>query len=152
MSRDTLEREYRDWLGAERAEDDSLHAKKLYVHMAGDIVPGLLLSQIVYWHSNDKDGKTRLRVERDGHKWLVKKRDDWWNEICLKPRQVDRALQLLRDRGLVETIGRKVRGRPHHPHTTRLARVPARPPGVPRLLRRRPGSRHPSACPGVRTR
>src|SRR5690349_14047356 len=86
----------------ERPSRDTLEVKRLYIDMAVDLVAGVVLSQIVYWHLPSRDGTTRLRVEREGELWLAKGRTEWWDECRISPKQADRALDLLRERGLVE--------------------------------------------------
>lgn len=81
---------------------DTIDFKKIYVDITGDLIAGLLLSQIVFWFLPDKQGKTKLRVEKEGRMWLVKKREDWWEEIRITPKQFDRAIQLLEKKGLIE--------------------------------------------------
>lgn len=86
----------------ERSSRDTIEVKRAYIDMAGDLVAGIVLSQIVYWHLPSRDGRTRLRVKRDGHLWLAKGRADWWEECRVSPKQADRALGLLAERGLIE--------------------------------------------------
>ena len=86
----------------ERASRDTLEVKRIYVDMAGDLVAGLVLSQIVYWHLPNREGKARLRVEREGELWLAKARAEWWDECRISPKQADRALDVLQARGLIE--------------------------------------------------
>ena len=86
----------------ESATRDTIDVKKTYIDMAGDLVAGVMLSQIVYWHlPNRETGGPRMKVERDGHLWVAKTREDWWDECRIKPRQADRALKILEDAGLV---------------------------------------------------
>lgn len=94
---------WRNFLRHEAASRDSIDFKRIYVDMADDLIAGLMLSQIVYWHLPDAAGKSRLRVQRDGHLWLVKGREEWWEECRLTAKQADLALKKLRARGLVET-------------------------------------------------
>ena len=89
-----------DWEANSR---DTIDFKKVYVDMAGDLLAGLLLSQIVYWNLPSKKGVNRLTVERNGFFWLAKSRDAWWEEIRMSPREVDRSLEILRKSGLIET-------------------------------------------------
>lgn len=96
----------------ERASRDTVDFKRAYVDMAGDLLAGLLLSQIVYWHLPGKDGKTKLRVEKGEHLWLAKKREDWWDEVRMSPRQVDRAISILKERGLIVTHRYRFGGAP----------------------------------------
>lgn len=86
----------------ERASRDTLEVKRLYVDMAGDLVAGVMLSQIIYWHLPNRDGHAKLQVQREGKRWLAKGRADWWEECRLSPKQADRALSILQARGLIE--------------------------------------------------
>jgi hypothetical protein len=86
----------------ERSSRDTLEVKRVYVDMAGDLVAGIVLSQIVYWHLPSREGKARLQVEREGQLWLAKARTDWWAECRVSPKQADRTLDLLRAKGLIE--------------------------------------------------
>ena len=95
--------DYDTFIAWERLSRDSIDFKKVYVDMAGDLAAGLMLSQIIFWHTPDKHGNTKLRVVREGHYWLAKSRDDWWDEARLLPREVDRCLARLREAGLIET-------------------------------------------------
>ncbi len=94
--------EFERFLLWERSSRDTIEVKRVYIDMAGDLVAGIVLSQIIYWHLPSRDGRTRLRVKRDGHLWLAKGRADWWDECRVSPKQADRALALLAERGLVE--------------------------------------------------
>lgn len=102
----------KEFLLWEQATRDCIDVKKIYVDMADDLVAGILLSQIVYWFLPDKEGKTKLRVEKDGHLWLVKGREDWWDECRIKPRQFDTAFKKLEEQGLVEKKTFKFNGDP----------------------------------------
>ena len=90
-----------EFVRQESASRDVIDVKRVYIDMAGDLAAGVMLSQIVYWHLPDKNGVSRLKVERDGHFWLVKSREDWWDECRVKPRQADRILLALRLAGLI---------------------------------------------------
>lgn len=74
----------------------------IYVDMTGDLMAGLVLAQIDYWHSLGRNGKPRLRIKRDGHLWLAKARHEWWDEIRVSPKQADRALDILVKLGFIE--------------------------------------------------
>lgn len=93
---------YSQFLAWERTSSDNLLVKKTYVKIAGDLVAGVLLSQLVYWNMPDKYGNTKLRVTKDGELWLAKKREDWWDECCITPTQFDRASKQLEELGLIE--------------------------------------------------
>jgi hypothetical protein len=85
----------------EKTTKDTIDFKKAYVDMAGDLVAGLLLSQIVYWYLPDDERETKLRVRKGDHLWIAKGRADWWDEVRITPKQFDRACKILVDRGLV---------------------------------------------------
>jgi hypothetical protein len=77
------------------------HTLHAHIDIAGDLVAGTLLSQILYWFAPDKEGKSKLRIIRDGHYWLVKERKDWTDEIRITVRQADRALKDLEKKNLI---------------------------------------------------
>ena len=85
----------------EQASHDCIDFKTIYVDMAGDLIAGLLLSQIVYWHLPDKRGRDKRRVNKKGRLWVVKAYAEWHEEIRISARQAQRALRILQDRGLV---------------------------------------------------
>ena len=101
-----------DFLAWEKASRDTIDVKRMYIDVTGDLMAGVLLSQIVFWHLPDKQGQSKLSVERDGHRWLAKAREDWWDECRIAPRQMDRLLPLLEGKGLVETRTWKFSGSP----------------------------------------
>lgn len=85
----------------EQASRDSIDVKRCYIDLAGDLVAGILLSQIIYWFLPSDRG-SKLRVEREGRYWLAKQRTDWWAECRISAKQFDRALSVLVTGGLVE--------------------------------------------------
>jgi len=97
----------------ERKTRDSIDFKRLYVHAANDdLIAGLLLSQIVYWFLPTRDGKAKVGIVREDEVWLAKKREDWWEECCIKPKQYDRAIKILENKGIVKTEIFKFYGSP----------------------------------------
>lgn len=107
-------KDFESFLKWERASKDTIDFKKVYVDMAhGDIIAGLLLSQIVYWHLPSRvSNRTRLRVRKDDHLWLAKGRDDWYEECRITSRQFDRASKILVEAGLIEKKLFKFNGSP----------------------------------------
>lgn len=87
----------------EKASRDVIDVKKCYIDVADDLVSGVLLSQIVYWHLPDRNGESKLKVENGGRLWLVKKREDWWEECRIRPKAFDRAITQLEELSLVTT-------------------------------------------------
>jgi len=93
-----------EFINHEKASQDIVKVKCVYIDMAGDLTSGVLLSQIVYWHLPDSKGNpTKLRVEKQGELWLAKKREDWWDECRLTPRQFDYSISKLEDKELVKS-------------------------------------------------
>lgn len=91
-----------------------------YVDIAGDLIAGALLGQILYWFGAGKDGKSRARIVKDGFLWIAKTRADWWDEIRISPKQYDRAAKILKDKGFIEIKTFKFAGNP----TTHIRIVP----------------------------
>lgn len=76
----------------------------IHVDIAGgDVISGLLLSQIRYWFTPDRNGKTKLRVHKDGKLWLAKSDKDWYEECRITEKQARRARGILEDLGLITT-------------------------------------------------
>lgn len=91
------------YLLAESLIKEVVAFKPIYVDMAnGDVIAGLLLSQIAYWNLPTKEGKQKLKVKSKGHYWLAKLRTDWYDEIRISPKQYDRAIMVLSDLKIVE--------------------------------------------------
>lgn len=110
----------------QRAVAESTFAQKLnviyhaYVDMAGDLIAGALLGQILYWFGMGKDGRSRARIVKDGRLWIAKTRADWWEEIRISPKQYDRAAKILKEKGFIEIKTFKFNGNP----TTHIRIVP----------------------------
>ncbi|WP_088110497.1 conserved phage C-terminal domain-containing protein [Bacillus wiedmannii] len=83
-----------------------------YVDITGDLIAGILLGQIVYWYMPNEQGKSKLRVKKNGEFWLAKSREDWRNEIRITPKQYDRAIKILIEKGFVEVKKFKFNGAP----------------------------------------
>lgn len=83
-----------------------------YVDIAGDLLAGALLSQILYWFGADRNGRPRARIRKDGHLWIAKSRSDWWEEIRISPKQYDRAAKILQGKGYIELRTMKFNGNP----------------------------------------
>jgi hypothetical protein len=86
-----------EFLRWEERSRDTIDVKRAYVDMAGgDLVAGVLLSQIVYWFLPSKiTHDSKLHVERDGATWLAKGREAWWEEARISPYRFDRAIGIL---------------------------------------------------------
>lgn len=93
---------FNDFLLWEKTSRDTIDFKRIYIDVTGDLITGLLLSQIIYWHLPDDKGKSKLRVHRKGRYWLAKQRTDWWDEVRITPKQYDRAITRLAGLGIIE--------------------------------------------------
>jgi len=100
------------FLAWERTSRDTIDFKRIYVDICDDLISGLVLSQIIYWHLPDANGKTKLRINHNGELWIAKTRREWWDEIRVGPRQLDRALVILEKHSLVETAVYRFNGSP----------------------------------------
>lgn len=83
-----------------------------YVDITEDLIAGILLGQIVYWYMPNEQGKTKLRVKKNGEFWLAKSREEWKEEIRITPKQYDRAIKILIEKGFVEVKKFKFNGAP----------------------------------------
>lgn len=104
--------QYRSFITSETASQDIIFAQKKFIDITGDLVTGILLSKIVYWFLPDKDGNLKVRVKKNGQLWIVKKRDEWYDEIRITPSQYDRAVKVLESQELIHTEVHKFDGNP----------------------------------------
>lgn len=89
-------------IALEQSDHKYVRAKKIYIDMAGDLIAGIVLSEVVYWHTPGKGGKQRLRtIEGESDKWLACRRQGWWERARITARQFDRALDKLVKCGLI---------------------------------------------------
>lgn len=79
-----------------------IYLSNFLVDISGGIVEGMVLSQILYWFQPTADGKSKIKVIKNGKAWLVKKRSDWYSEIRITEKQFVRAIKSLIDKGFVE--------------------------------------------------
>src|SRR5687768_4704317 len=100
-------------LDAVQATHRTIAFRPALVDITGDVVSGLVLSQLLYW-------TPRATVEREGHRWIVKAASDWWAEVRVTVKQARRAIDVLAEAGLVERNIWKWNGAP----TTHMRIVP----------------------------
>lgn len=91
---------------------DIFCVSKADIDISGDLIAGIVLSRIIYWFSPDKNGKSKIRVVKKDGEWLAKAREDWYEETRLSPKQLDRALKILKDKNLIETALHRFNGSP----------------------------------------
>ena len=104
---------FKQFITWEKSTYDIVDFKMIYVDMAEDLCAGLLLSQIVYYYLPSKNSKrNKLRVEHGGKNWIAKGREEWWKEIRLTARQIDRAVDILIKAGLIEKENHKFNSTP----------------------------------------
>ncbi|MCK5787949.1 MAG: hypothetical protein KAH32_03050 [Chlamydiia bacterium] len=102
-----------DYLLTEESASRGVYIRLSYIDMChGDFNSALVMSQIRSWHLPDKKGGSKLRVEKNGILWIAKKREDWFAEIRLTARQVDRSLKVLVELGFIEKQVFKFDGEP----------------------------------------
>jgi len=90
------------FLQQEEVGQEIISCKIIYVDMVNDLIAAILLSQIIYWHLPSKQGKSKLRVRKEGKYWLAKNRQDWYSEIRITPKQYDRAIKILEEKEIIE--------------------------------------------------
>ena len=90
------------WLRGEAAQSDSINVQRIYIDINnGSLIDGVMFSQIMYWHGFDKQGKTRLKVKKDGEYWLVKRYEDWWEECRVNEHTARKSINRMIDSGLL---------------------------------------------------
>lgn len=67
-----------------------------------DVNVGRLLSQLVYWYSEGKDGLVRARVIHEEKTWVVRTAKEWQQDTGLSEWKLRAAVNKLRDLGLIE--------------------------------------------------
>lgn len=70
--------------------------------LAGDLPTAFLFSQLLWWHQPGKDGRPKVRYERNGFHWLLRSDDEWEAECALTVKQVRRSRGVLVKLGLIE--------------------------------------------------
>lgn len=103
-----------DFLFWEQRSDDTIDFKKVYVDMVGgDVVIGLCLAQLVYWHlPSKKTGKSKMKVRKHGKVWVVKADNEWYAETRLSAAQARRSREHLQKNGIIEMATHRYYGVP----------------------------------------
>jgi len=99
--------DFHTFLQLEAMNRDTIDVKRIYIDMAGDLVAGVMLSQIVSLFMTDE----RI-VRRDGRLWLAIRDVDWWDECRISPKQARRARNTLQQRGLIDVAVYQFNGTP----------------------------------------
>ncbi len=94
MTQDDIEAKV-EYLFANRF-NHTLHA---YIDITGDLIAGILLSQVMYWFTESADKEVRTTICKDGYHWIAKRREDWMEEIRISKKQYDCAIKKLTAEG-----------------------------------------------------
>lgn len=94
------------------ANQECNHTHHIYIDICDDLVAGTLLDKILCLFSPDTEGSLEIKTFKDGYYWLVKGREDWYEEIRISAKQYDRAIKILKDKGFVEIAIYKYNGTP----------------------------------------
>lgn len=88
---------------SEKQQHAVVTVKLDYIEWAqGDVIAGLILSQIMYWFGYGKDGKNKTTIIREGRRWLAKSYPEWFDECRVTEHPARDALKRLADLGLIE--------------------------------------------------
>lgn len=104
--------DFDDFIVWEKASRDTIDVKVCYLDLAGDVVTGLFLSQLIYWYLPNSKGQSKLRIYKDKQYWIAKTHNEWYEEIRLTQKQVRRSLEILKKKRIVETKVYKYNGTP----------------------------------------
>lgn len=85
----------------EAATRDTIDVKRCYIDITGDLVSGVLLSQILFWFLPNRSNELKVKILKDGRYWLCKERTDWWDECRVSEYQFDRAIKDLCQTGII---------------------------------------------------
>jgi hypothetical protein len=85
----------------EKHTSDSVDFKCIYADIAGDVVAGLFLSQLLFWCQPSKSGAYKM-ADKEGM-WIAKERSDWYAECRLSVKQVARSTKILKASGIIKT-------------------------------------------------
>jgi len=90
------------WLKSDAARRDSIDVKRIYIDICGgNLIDAVIFSQIMYWHEPKPNGQPRLTIKRDGHLWLAKRYEDWWDDCRVPVRAARDSLARLIAVGLI---------------------------------------------------
>jgi len=90
--------ELQEWVNSE-----SVAFRLVLVDISGDVIAGLMLSQIRYWFTPAKNGESKTRIFKEGRNWIAKADKDWYDECRITEKQARRARTILEKRGLIIT-------------------------------------------------
>lgn len=91
-----LPKEFVQWEQAAPAID----FKTAYVDMAGDLIAGLMLSQIVWSYLPTTK---RSLISKKGDLWVIKGEQEWWDECRLSKKRAHSGIKKLKRLGIIKT-------------------------------------------------
>lgn len=100
---ETLRKEFaalRRYAAMQSAQEDKISTQRIYIDITGEIKAALVLDEIIFW-TLPHNGKSKLRIWREGVLWLAISRADWWERKRLTERQADRAINKLVEKNLI---------------------------------------------------
>jgi hypothetical protein len=101
------------WIASDSAQEDKIAVKRSYIDInGGNLFDGIIFSQLMYWHTNDKHGKPRMEIFKDGFLWVAKGYKDWWEECRISAATARKCLSRIAARGLIVMKTYKFRGSP----------------------------------------
>ena len=79
-----------------------IHTNVAYIDITGDRIAADVLCRILYWFEPKENGKMKISVVKNGEYWLAKSKSEWYDELRISRKQVDRALSILEEKGFIE--------------------------------------------------
>lgn len=77
-------------------------ARSMFVHITGSLATAVVLEQIMYWHSPDKNGRSRLRTRYAEDYWLAKSRQEMMEETGVSLKQYQAAVTKLSSMKIID--------------------------------------------------
>jgi len=108
MTTDTTQQnhsEYSEWtagyLASQTEKYDRFGVGRLYIDITGHLTDGIIFSRLMYWFTPSKKGNPRTKVSRDGHRWVARNYDQWWEECRVDERTARASVKRMVDSGLL---------------------------------------------------
>lgn len=98
----------------QKAAEEKIGVQKIYIDMTGDIEAAFILDEVIFFTLPRGNGKSALRVWKDGYLWLAVQRADWWDRKRLTVRQADTAIKKLEEKNLIVKSVHKFNGQTSH--------------------------------------
>lgn len=99
-----------EFLRWDKSARDVIEIRMIYVDLTGNILTGMLLSQIV--HEFSQGHATRTLITRGGQQWLAKSCAEWYDTIQFTEKRLRKHLADLESAGIIERQIFKLEGSP----------------------------------------